>query len=42
MSDCVCQTDPMASKCGQWEDNESACFCAELGVIAETGRSLPS
>jgi hypothetical protein len=35
---CVCAINPMTSKCGRWEENESACICAE---IALEGR-LPS
>lgn len=30
--DCPCYLDPLASTCGRWEGNESACACAELGL----------
>jgi hypothetical protein len=29
---CACIIDPMSSRCGVWENNESACICAELGL----------
>lgn len=35
---CPCATDPMASTCGVWEGNESACCCAEHGLEGQ----LPS
>ncbi len=40
--DCACIIYPLQSACGNWEDNESACACADFGVIAETGQPLPS
>jgi hypothetical protein len=32
---CLCITDPMASRCGVWENNESACVCVELGLMGQ-------
>lgn len=44
MSDpiCPCVLDPMASTCGVWADNESACICTEDGILHESGRPLPA
>ena len=27
--ECPCRIKPMESKCGKWEDNQSACDCAD-------------
>lgn len=40
--ECPCFVDPLKSRCGKWEGNQSACTCAEHGVIRETGQPLPS
>ncbi len=29
---CPCTADPTSSSCGRWEDNESACGCADVGL----------
>lgn len=39
--DCPCFTDPFASRCGNWDDNESACVCADLGYTAAANQALP-
>jgi hypothetical protein len=39
--DCPCFSNPLASTCGDWDGNESACVCADLGVTAATGQPLP-
>jgi hypothetical protein len=38
---CPCIADPMSSECGNWEGNESACICAELGINGE-GDQIPA
>ena len=38
---CPCYTDPLRSKCGQWEGNESLCVCADYGLVA-IGDPAPS
>lgn len=39
---CECSLNPLDSKCGDWEGNESACICVEFGLIEQTGEPLPS
>lgn len=39
--DCPCFADPFASTCGNWDDNESACVCADLGYTADANQPLP-
>jgi hypothetical protein len=39
--DCPCYTEPLASACGDWAGNRSACACADLGVTVESGQPLP-
>jgi hypothetical protein len=29
---CPCIIDPMASRCGDWDANQSACFCVECAL----------
>lgn len=38
---CTCETDPISSRCGTWEDNQSACVCA-ANAAESLGPSLPS
>lgn len=39
---CPCFEAPLSSRCGNWDDNESACICADLGVAHEDHRGLPA
>jgi hypothetical protein len=29
---CPCTLNPLDSRCGDWEDNRSACVCAAIGL----------
>lgn len=41
-NECPCVLYPYDSKCGNWEDNESACVCVDFGLVIDSGRPLYS